>query len=33
VARIILGHKSPAITEIYAETDCTRAVEVMAQIG
>jgi len=33
VARIILGHRSPAITEVYAEVDHTRAVEVMAKIG
>lgn len=33
VARIILGHRSPAITEVYAEVDHARAVEVMAKIG
>ena len=33
VARIILGHRSPAITEVYAEVDHARAVEVMAQVG
>jgi integrase len=33
VARIILGHRSPAITEIYAEVDHARAIDVMARIG
>lgn len=33
VARIILGHRSAAITEVYAEVDHTRAIEVMARIG
>jgi integrase len=33
VARIILGHRSPAITELYAEVDHARAVDVMAQVG
>jgi integrase len=33
VARIILGHRSAAITEVYAEVDHTRAIEVMAKIG
>ena len=33
VARIILGHRSPAITEVYAEVDHARAVDVMARIG
>jgi integrase len=33
IARIILGHRSAAITEIYAEVDHTRAVDVMARIG
>ena len=33
IARIILGHRSPAITEVYAEVDHTRAIEVMARIG
>ncbi len=33
VARIILGHRSPAITEVYAEVDQTRAVDVMAVVG
>jgi integrase len=33
VARVILGHSSPAVTEVYAEVDRAKAVEVMAQIG
>ena len=33
VARIILGHSSAAVTEVYAELDQARAMEVMAQIG
>ncbi len=33
VARIILGHRSAAITETYAEIDHARAIEVMAKIG
>ncbi|MGD9719771.1 MAG: tyrosine-type recombinase/integrase [Pirellulales bacterium] len=33
VARIVLGHRSPAITEVYAEVDHTRAIDVMAKIG
>jgi integrase len=33
VARIILGHRSPAITEVYAEVDHARAIGVMALIG
>jgi len=33
VARIILGHRSPAITEVYAEVDHARAIGVMAQVG
>ena len=33
VARIILGHRSAAITEVYAEVDYARAVDIMAQIG
>jgi integrase len=33
VARIILGHRSAAITEVYAEADVRRAAEVMAQVG
>jgi site-specific recombinase XerC len=33
VARVLLGHKTAAITEIYAQADRERAVEVMARIG
>ena len=33
VARIILGHRSAAITEVYAELDHAKAIEVMRQIG
>lgn len=33
VARIILGHSSPAVTEVYAERDRLKAAEVMRQIG
>ncbi len=32
-ARVILGHRSSAVTEIYAEVDRSRAVEVMAEVG
>jgi integrase len=32
-ARVILGHKSPAVTTIYAEADEKRAIEVIAQVG
>jgi hypothetical protein len=31
--RIILGHHSAAVTEIYAEKDERQAVEAMAQVG
>ena len=33
VARIILGHRSAAITELYAEVDHARAIDVMGKIG
>jgi integrase len=33
VARIILGHRSAAITEVYAEVDHARAIDVMANVG
>ncbi len=33
VARIILGHRSTAATEVYAEVDHARAIDVMARIG
>lgn len=33
VARILLGHRSAAITEVYAEVDRTKAMSVVAKIG
>jgi integrase len=33
VARVLLGHKHAAITEVYAEADHARAAEVVARIG
>jgi integrase len=33
VARAILGHRSPQITELYAELDVGRAVQVMEKLG
>jgi integrase len=33
VARVLLGHKHAAMTEVYAEADSERAVEVVAKIG
>jgi hypothetical protein len=32
-ARIILGHRSAAITEVYAEKDEQQAVEAMTKVG
>ena len=32
-ARVILGHRSAAITEVYAELDHQKAVEAMLKIG
>ncbi|MBS3735540.1 MAG: tyrosine-type recombinase/integrase, partial [Phycisphaerae bacterium] len=32
-ARIILGHRSPAVTTIYAEQDHHKAVEAMEKVG
>jgi integrase len=32
-ARVILGHSSPAVTEIYAEADREKAMVVMEQVG
>lgn len=32
-ARVILGHSSPAMTDLYAEIDASRAQDVMARIG
>jgi integrase len=33
VARVILGHSSPVVTEIYAEVDREKALKVMAEAG
>jgi integrase len=33
VARVVLGHKTAAVTEVYAEADHARAVEVMGTVG
>jgi integrase len=33
VARVILGHSSPAVTEVYAEVDREKAVKIMQQVG
>jgi integrase len=33
VARAVLGHSSPAVTEIYAELDLTKAAEAMERVG
>lgn len=33
VARAVLGHRSPAITEVYAELDHAKATEVLSKIG
>lgn len=33
VARVILGHSSPAVTEVYAEVDRKKAIDVMQQSG
>lgn len=33
VARVILGHRSPAVTEVYAEVDHQKAVEVIGRVG
>jgi len=32
-ARVILGHTSAAVTEVYAELDRTKAAEIMVQVG
>ena len=32
-ARVILGHRSPAITDLYAELDREKALDIMAQYG
>jgi integrase len=33
VARVILGHSSPAVTEVYADPDREKALNAMGQIG
>ena len=33
VARVILGHSSPTVTEIYAEVDREKAIRIMEQVG
>ena len=33
VARVILGHSSPAVTEVYAELDREKASSIMAEFG
>ena len=33
VARVILGHSSPVVTEVYAEVDRAKAIVVMGRIG
>ena len=33
VARVILGHSSPAVTEVYAEIDREKALAVMERVG
>jgi integrase len=32
-ARAVLGHRSPTITEVYAEIDVNKAAEIMARLG
>ena len=32
-ARVVLGHSSAGVTEIYAEQDLTRAAEIMGRVG
>jgi integrase len=32
-ARVVLGHRSPAITETYAELDSSKAAEIMGKLG
>ena len=33
VARAVLGHSSPAVTEVYAELDLSKAIQAMERIG
>ena len=32
-ARVVLGHRSPQVTEVYAELDTAKAAEIMAKLG
>ena len=32
-ARVILGHSSPVVTEVYAELDHAKAMQIMAEVG
>jgi integrase len=32
-ARVVLGHRSSAVTEVYAELDRTKAADIMAEVG
>ena len=32
-ARVVLGHSSSAVTEVYAEIDHTKAADIMAKVG
>lgn len=32
-ARAVLGHRSPAVTEVYAEVDTAKASEIMGRLG
>ena len=32
-ARVILGHRSAAVTEVYAEPDHKKAADIMAKVG
>jgi hypothetical protein len=33
VARAVLGHSSPVVTEVYAELDGAKAAEAMEKVG
>ena len=32
-ARVVIGHSSAAVTEVYAELDLAKAADIMAQVG
>ena len=32
-ARVVLGHSSAAVTEVYAELDLAKAADIMAKVG